>query len=150
MGAQVLATELPPGPLQAMPSFRAAFPLPSTPLVTRQTPSDISDSRPSIARRSVENHSIEVIPLRGRRDRARLVDLPYQLHRGAPTWVPPLRRDIRQMMDARRSRFFDHGEAQFGLAWRAGQLVGRISAQINRLHLETHRDETGNFGMLEA
>src|SRR4029077_1018306 len=25
-----------------------------------------------------------------------------------------------------------------------------ISAQINRLHLETHRDETGNFGMLEA
>ena len=31
-----------------------------------------------------------------------------------------------------------------------GEPVGRSSAQINRLHLETHRDETGNFGMLEA
>jgi len=28
--------------------------------------------------------------------------------------------------------------------------VGRISAQINRLHLQTHGDETGHFGFLEA
>ena len=91
-----------------------------------------------------------MVTLRGRRDRARFVDLPYRLHRGDPNWVPPLRRDIRQMMDARRSPFFDHGEAQFWLAWRDGEPVGRISAQINRVHLETHRDETGNFGMLEA
>jgi hypothetical protein len=78
------------------------------------------------------------------------VNLPYSLHRSDPNWVPPLRRDIRQMMDRRRGAFFDHGEAEFWLAWRDGRPVGRISAQINRLHLETHRDETGNFGMLEA
>jgi hypothetical protein len=94
--------------------------------------------------------AIEVIPLRGRRDRARFVDLPYRLHRGDPSWVPPLRRDVRQMMDRRRSPFFDHGEAQFWLAWRDREPIGRISAQVNRLHLETHHDETGNFGMLEA
>jgi hypothetical protein len=96
------------------------------------------------------SQGIEVIPLRGRRDVARFIDLPYRLHRRDPNWVPPLRRDIRTLLDRRRNPFFDHGEAEFWLAWRDGEPVGRISAQINRLHLETHRDETGNFGMLEA
>jgi hypothetical protein len=91
-----------------------------------------------------------VTALRGRRDRNRFVDLPYRLHRDDPNWVPPLRRDVHRVLDRRRNPFFDHGEACFWLAWRDGIPVGRISAQINHLHLETHRDETGNFGLLEA
>jgi GNAT superfamily N-acetyltransferase len=118
--------------------------------VAHPTPSDISNTPAAIAGRSAGSREIDVIPLRGRRDRGRFVDLPYRLHRRDPNWVPPLRRDVRQMMDPRKSPFFDHGEAQFWLAWRDGEPVGRISAQVNRLHLETHRDETGNFGMLEA
>jgi hypothetical protein len=94
--------------------------------------------------------SIEIIALRGAGDRRRFVDLPYRLHRGDPNWIPPLRRDARMLLDRRRNPFFDHGDAEFWLAWRGGEPVGRISAQINRLHLDTHRDETGNFGMLEA
>jgi hypothetical protein len=53
-------------------------------------------------------------------------------------------------MDRRRNPFFDHGEAAFWLAWRDGVPVGRISAQVNRHHLDQHRDETGNFGLFEA
>jgi hypothetical protein len=94
--------------------------------------------------------AIEVTALRGRRDRNRFVDLPYRLHRDDPNWVPPLRRDMHRLLDRSRNPFFDHGEACFWLARRDGIPVGRISAQINHLHLETHRDETGNFGLLEA
>jgi hypothetical protein len=97
-----------------------------------------------------ERQGIEVIALRSARDRRSFVNLPYDLHRGDPNWVPPLRRDIRMLLDRRRNPFFDHGEAEFWLAWRVGKPVGRISAQINLLHLEIHHDETGNFGMLEA
>jgi hypothetical protein len=93
---------------------------------------------------------VKVVALRGAGDRGRFVDLPYRLHRRDPNWVPPLRRDVRALLDRRRNPFFDHGDAEFWLAWRGGRPVGRISAQINRLHLETHRDETGNFGMIEA
>lgn len=93
---------------------------------------------------------IKITKLAGARDRRRFVDLPYELHRGNPNWIPPLRRDIGALLDRRRNPFFDHGEAEFWLAWRDGKPVGRISAQINRLHLDTHRDETGNFGMLEG
>jgi hypothetical protein len=111
---------------------------------------DTAHAGPAPQRNLAKVSSIEVTALRGRRDRNRFVDLPYRLHRDDPNWVPPLRRDIHRVLDRRRNPFFDHGEACFWLAWRDGIPVGRISAQINHLHLETHRDETGNFGLLEA
>jgi hypothetical protein len=102
------------------------------------------------ARPSADRTEVKIVALRGGADRRRFVDLPYKLHRGDPNWVPPLRRDVQALLDRRRNPFFDHGEAKFWLAWRSGKPVGRISAQVNRLHLEAHRDKTGNFGMLEA
>lgn len=104
----------------------------------------------AVSRPPDKDAAIKVAALRGSGDRRRFVDFPYQLHRDDPNWIPPLRRDIQMLLDRRRNPFFDHGEAEFWLAWRDGKPVGRISAQVNRLHLETHRDETGNFGMLEA
>jgi hypothetical protein len=111
---------------------------------------DIAYAAPAPEWNSARGSPIEVTALRGRRDRNRFVDLPYRLYRDDPNWVPPLRRDMHRLLDRRRNPFFDHGEACFWLAWRDGVPVGRISAQINHLHLATHRDETGNFGLLEA
>ena len=111
---------------------------------------EIAYAGPAPERNPARASPIEVTALRNWRDRNRFVDLPYRLHRNDPNWVPPLRRDMHRLLDRRRNPFFDHGEACFWLAWRDGVPVGRISAQINHLHLETHRDETGNFGLLEA
>lgn len=109
-----------------------------------------ADPSPAPERKPAKGGRIEVTALRGWRDRTRFVDLPYRLHRNDPNWIPPLRRDMHRLLDRSRNPFFDHGEACFWLAWRDGMPVGRISAQINHLHLATHRDETGNFGFLEA
>ena len=46
--------------------------------------------------------------------------------------------------------FLNPAEAEFWVAYRGGEPVGRISAQMDRLHLETHRDATGHFGFLDA
>ena len=111
---------------------------------------DAADTGPAPKRNPTRASPVEVTALRGWRDRNRFVDLPYRLHLNDPNWIPPLRRDMHRLLDRRKNPFFDHGEACFWLAWRDGIPVGRISAQINHLHLETHRDETGNFGLLEA
>jgi hypothetical protein len=111
---------------------------------------DAEDASSPNDREMVAAGRIEVKELRGRRDRNRFVDLPYRLHRNDPNWVPPLRQDVHRLLDRKRNPFFDHGEACFWLARRDGVPVGRISAQINHRHLETHCDETGNFGLLEA
>ncbi len=49
-----------------------------------------------------------------------------------------------------KNPLFEHVEVRFFLARRAGKVVGRISAQIDRAHLERYNDSTGHFGCLAA
>lgn len=51
---------------------------------------------------------------------------------------------------AKHNPFFQHAEAAFWVARRNGLPVGRISAQIDRLHLERYDDGVGFFGFIEA
>lgn len=76
--------------------------------------------------------------------------LPWAIYRGDPAWIPPLLFERREHLDPRKNPFFENAEARFWLARRDGRPVGRISAQVNRAHLERHGDATGHFGMLEA
>ena len=46
--------------------------------------------------------------------------------------------------------YFKHARCSFWIACREGVPVGRVSAQVDRLHLERHQDDTGFWGMLEA
>ncbi len=89
-------------------------------------------------------------PVHSGRDLKRFVALPYQLYRGDPLWVPPLRRDVRTLLSRTANPFFEHGEAEYFLAWRGTKPVGRIAAISNRLHNETHEDKVGFFGFFET
>jgi len=82
--------------------------------------------------------------------REAFVALPYRLHRSDPSWVPPLRRDVRSLLSPRANPFFEHAAAEFFLARRDGQVVGRIAAIHNRLHNEFQRDAVGFFGFFES
>jgi hypothetical protein len=94
--------------------------------------------------------AIEVRPVATPAERSEFLELPYRLHGSDPNWVPPLRFERRQHLDPRRNPWFEHAEASFFLAWRGGQPVGRISAQIDRLARERHPGFPAQFGMLEA
>lgn len=91
-----------------------------------------------------------VRPVEGTADLRAFVDLPYRLHRNLENWVPPLRSDIRKLLDRSKNPFFEHGEATYLLCERAGEVVGRIAAITNRLHNQTHDDELGFFGFFES
>jgi GNAT superfamily N-acetyltransferase len=93
---------------------------------------------------------VRVRAARDRRDRQRFVDLPYRLHARDPLWVPPLRRDVELLLSREKNPFFEHAEAEYFLAERAGEVVGRIAAISNRLHNETHGDRVGFFGFFES
>jgi len=64
-------------------------------------------------------------------------------------WVPPLLFE-RRMHLSPNNPYFEHATCCLWMAYREGRPVGRISAQIDRLHLEYHQDDTGFWGMLEA
>jgi GNAT superfamily N-acetyltransferase len=93
---------------------------------------------------------LRVRAARDRRDLKRFVDLPYRLHARDPLWVPPLRRDVELLLSRDKNPFFEHAEAEYFLAERDGEVIGRIAAISNRLHNETHGDRVGFFGFFET
>ena len=88
---------------------------------------------------------LRVRAARDRRDLKRFIDLPYRLHARDPLWVPPLRRDVKALLSRDKNPFFEHAEAEYFIAERGGETVGRIAAISNRLHNETHGDRVGFF-----
>jgi len=93
--------------------------------------------------------SFEIVKVGDRRSRDAFIRLPLSLYNNDPVWVPPLLAEQRMNLSP-GNPYFKHAVCGFWLACRGGVPVGRISAQIDRLHLEHHRDNTGFWGMLEA
>jgi GNAT superfamily N-acetyltransferase len=91
---------------------------------------------------------VTISPVAGRGDLKEFLELPYRLHAGTP-WVPPLKLERRLFLSRRLNPFFKHGDAEYFLARRAGRVVGRISAQIDRAYNEFHDNRWGMFGFLE-
>lgn len=92
---------------------------------------------------------LQVVPVSGRRALDEFIRMPWNIYDGASAWVPPLITERRDHL-SRRNPFFEHAQACYWLAYRNQRPVGRISAQIDRLHLERYDDDTGFFGMIEA
>ncbi len=61
-----------------------------------------------------------------------------------------MRRDVHTLLSRSKNPFFEHAEAEYFLAERGAEVVGRIAAISNRLHNETHGDRVGFFGFFEA
>ena len=93
-------------------------------------------------------------PVRTAADLKKFIAFPYDLHRGHPYWVPPLRMDIKKLLSREKNPFFGHADAEYYLATREDgngeQIVGRIAAIHNRAHNEFHEDTVGFFGFFEA
>ena len=98
---------------------------------------------------------IHIYPVANSRDEADFIELPYRLYADDPHWVPPLRSDMRELLNRKKNPFFDHARMQLFLAREHGSVVGRISAHIDELALSQPAQQgmgpgTGNFGMFEA
>jgi GNAT superfamily N-acetyltransferase len=72
------------------------------------------------------------------------------MHARDPNWVPPLRMEVATLLDRAKNPFFQHATADWFLAERDGQVVGRIAAIHNHLHNEVHEDKVGFFGFFEC
>ena len=95
------------------------------------------------------NSAVQVRPVQGRRELTKFIKLPFGLHQGTP-WVPPLVIERRQFLNRKKNPYFEHAEAEYFLAWRDGEPVGRISAQIDRRWDEFQGGRDGQFGFLDA
>lgn len=99
--------------------------------------------------------ALSIRPVRTKADRKAFVDLAWRLYADDPNWVPPLKSEVHGLLDPDENPWFEHGEAELFLARRGDRVVGRVSAQIDRLVLDMPAEQgggpgTGQWGMFEA
>jgi hypothetical protein len=93
--------------------------------------------------------SLRIVKVESRSDLTTFLHLPWSLYQDDEQWIPPLLYEQRLLFSP-KNPYFDHATCRCWIAFRGRRPVGRISAQIDRLHLDRYDDATGFFGMLEA
>jgi len=91
-----------------------------------------------------------VKPAESRKEKSQLFKFPWQLYRGDPNWVPPLRQSQLELLNYKPHPFYDNAEIQTFLALRDGRPCGRVAAIINHAHNETNKEQRGFFGFFEC
>jgi hypothetical protein len=72
------------------------------------------------------------------------------IYKDDPAFVRPLDQDLKDRLNPKKNPFFEHGEGTTFTAYKNGACVGRISASIDREHLDRYKDDTGFWGFLDT
>jgi GNAT superfamily N-acetyltransferase len=95
--------------------------------------------------------SLTVEPVRGKREMAQFLRLPYRIYgRNHPQYVFPLLAQQKAFFNTRKNPFFRHAEAEFWLARQGAQPVGRIAAAHDQATIAFQGQQVGYFGFYEA
>ena len=93
---------------------------------------------------------VSVSGVRSGADLRAFIDLPFRIYRDDPNWVPPLKSDVREILDENKNPFWKHARRTLLLAWNEGRVVGRIAAITDDEHNRIHSDRTAFFGFFEC
>jgi len=93
--------------------------------------------------------AIEIREVSGKQALKTFIKVPWSVYKDDPNWVPPLIAERKEAFSPKQP-FFKHADWCAWIAYRDGQPVGRISAQIDHLHQQQYDNKTGFFGLIEA
>jgi hypothetical protein len=83
------------------------------------------------------------------KDLKKFVDFPFKLFEGNQFWVPPLKFDEINTLRKDKNPAFDYCEAEYWLAYRNNEPVGRIAGIINRNECERWNTRLARFGWID-
>jgi hypothetical protein len=93
---------------------------------------------------------VEIIPVEGGSELGGFIDLPWRVYGSYPNWVPPLKKEVRRLLDPGRHPFWEFSERILFQARRGSETVGRIAGIIDRHYNEFHDEEMGIWGFFEC
>jgi hypothetical protein len=94
--------------------------------------------------------AIQQVDTQSKADVKRFIRFPFSLYEGHPLWVPPIRMDVRTRMNPRKHPFYGHSDAEFFLALREGEVVGRIALIENKPYNSYHHVKQAQFYFFEC
>ncbi len=94
--------------------------------------------------------SVTIRPVSSRRELKRFVKVPFRLHRDQPQWVAPLIFERMEFLNREKNPYFEHAEAEYFLAERDGEAVGRVTVQVDHRWDEYQGGSDAMFGFFET
>lgn len=91
---------------------------------------------------------IEIKKVENKKDLKAFIRFPERLYKGNAYWVPPLEFDEMNVLRKETNPAFDHCEAEYWLAYKDGELVGRVAGIINKVANEKWGNKV-RFGWLD-
>ena len=92
---------------------------------------------------------IIVKPVQTAREKRSFINLPWNIYKHDPTWVPPFKLAIKDQLDPKHP-FYETAEVQSFLAYKERHVVGRIMAINPIQYNKFHNSKTGFFGFYEC
>ena len=77
------------------------------------------------------------------------VEFPFKLYKEHPNWVPPLMGDEYDTFNPKKNGAYLHSSSECYLAYKDGELVGRVAAIVNRKANELWNDRNVRFGWFD-
>ena len=92
---------------------------------------------------------VKVREVKARKDLKRFVRFPFALYRGNPYWIPPLIKNELDTLSSEKNPAFDYCEAKYWMAYRDGQVVGRIAGIHNKKYIEKWKKNFASFSWFD-
>lgn len=99
---------------------------------------------------NIPSGNLVVKPVEGHKERLAFLNLPWELYKGDPNWVPPLRDHQWELLNYKHHPLYDVSKIQTFLAWRGEKPVGRIAAILNVAHNEFQNEKRTFWGFFES
>ena len=93
---------------------------------------------------------IEIITVERESELKDFIGLPWRIYAGYSKWVPPLKKEVRRMLDPRKHPFWEFSERILFLARRGSETVGRIAGIIDYHYNQFHKEKMGIWGFFEC
>jgi len=92
---------------------------------------------------------ITVKEISTKKELKKFVKFPFKLYKDNKYWVPPIIKDEVSGFDMNKNPVFQHAEARFFLAYKNGEIVGRIAAMINWIEVKEQKVKKMRFGWFD-
>ncbi len=93
--------------------------------------------------------ALTIEEVKNRKDLMAFIRFPWKIYRGNRYWVPPLIKDLLSKFSPSHP-FRSHSEMALFLAYRQGEMVGRIASIIDHHYIEFQQEKVGFFGFFES
>ncbi len=95
-------------------------------------------------------HEVEIKEVKTKKDLRKFIHLPAKIHKNHANWVPPIYMDDWEFFNPRKNKSFDSCDTILLLAWKNGDVVGRIMGIIHHKYNAKHNENNARFAFFET